>query len=116
MHTDVTFLTKPLWSAKLAFSDGSSIRTTVCESLRSLRKSTDARVAQIFNLLYRRFSTCGPGDNSGAGGGCGILPIANRRYSRVQLSATLVAALPRGVHPWFNLREKVQPYCANVPR
>ncbi len=78
-----------------------SIRTTICESLSSLRKFSDARVAQIFNLLYRRFSTCGPRDSSGEQGGWCVLPIANRRYSRMQLCATLVAASPRCVHAWF---------------
>jgi hypothetical protein len=71
------------------------IRTTIHKSFRSPREFSGARVAQIFNLLYRRFSTCGARDKSGVQGGSCVLPIANRRYSRVQLCATLVAASPR---------------------
>jgi hypothetical protein len=40
-----------------------SIHTTIHKSLRSLRKFSDTPVAQIFNLLYRRFSTCEARDN-----------------------------------------------------
>jgi zinc protease len=46
-------------------------------------------VAQIFNLPYRRIEFCGAMVNSGVRQ-CDALPSATRRYSRVQLCATIV--------------------------
>ncbi len=52
-----------------------------------------AAVAQIFNLPYRRFSTCRPPEQNRVrlnrqSSPVGRLPIANRRYSRLQICAT----------------------------
>ena len=48
-------------------------------------------VAQIFNLPYRRLAACRTFANSGVFDFTDGLPITNRRYSRVQLCATLNA-------------------------
>ena len=45
-------------------------------------RASDKVVAQIFNLLYRRFATCRAPQAFDA------LPISNRRYSRLQICAT----------------------------
>jgi hypothetical protein len=47
---------------------------------RQRSRASDKVVAQIFNLLYRRFATCGVPTCSGA------LPIKNRRYSAARAS------------------------------
>jgi hypothetical protein len=65
--------------------------SAIAQGRRVLRRFC---VAQIFNLLYRGIAFC-------AAFACAInsirsevLPIANRRYGRVQLCATLVAPMP----------------------
>ncbi len=45
-------------------------------------------VAQIFNLLYRRITFCGSPATSSVLEFTGALPIANRRYGRLQTCAT----------------------------
>ena len=45
-------------------------------------------VAQIFNPPHRRISFCGPSSSSGALDISDALPIANRRYGRLQTCAT----------------------------
>ena len=45
-------------------------------------------VARIFNLLYRKFSTCRSWKNPGGPGNGDGPPIKNRRYSRLQICAT----------------------------
>ena len=47
-------------------------------------------LAQSCTLLYRRIAFCRPSPQLRALGRCGGLPIANRRYSRVQLCATVL--------------------------
>jgi hypothetical protein len=59
-------------------------------------------VAQIFNLLFRGISFCAAFAGATDSTRSDVLPIANRRYSRVQLCATLVAAWPR--HALASLR------------
>src|SRR6185436_8248614 len=49
-------------------------------------------VAQICNLLYRRFSICRAPKNSVATVFSDALPSATRRYSRLQICATVAAA------------------------
>jgi hypothetical protein len=64
----------------------STLVTPQSDSLRS--------VAQSCTLLYRRFSICRVGNKLRSA--CfGRMPIANRRYSRVQLCATNRALLAR---------------------
>ncbi len=57
------------------------------------------RVAQIFNLLYRRFATCGlrsVGMSRRDVRNPSARPIANRRYGRLQTCATVTTVvLPR---------------------
>jgi zinc protease len=48
-------------------------------------------VAQIFNLPYRRIAFCGAWEYSEAAERLEALPSATRRYSRVQLCATVLA-------------------------
>ena len=50
-----------------------------------------AGVAQIFNLPYRGFATCGPSDEARTTENFHGLPIANRRYGRLKICATLAA-------------------------
>src|ERR1051325_8197526 len=56
-------------------------------------KSSPSLVAQIFNLLYRRFSFCGSLENFQRPPAKTALPIANRRYSRLKTCATVALLL-----------------------
>src|SRR6185312_9734407 len=47
-------------------------------------------VAQIYNLPYRRIEFCVAMEGSGSARQCNALPSATRRYSRVQLGATVL--------------------------
>jgi hypothetical protein len=55
--------------------------------MKEIGESLDA-VAQIFNLLYRRFAICETPGISVALESSRRLPSATRRYGRVQLCAT----------------------------
>jgi hypothetical protein len=48
-------------------------------------------VAQIFNLRYRGIEFCGAREKPKRACILKVLPIENRRYGRVELSATIVA-------------------------
>src|SRR5437867_3217881 len=65
---------------------------SICPGRRAPRRFL---VAQICNLLYRRIVFCGGLERVSRGVTPNGQPIANRRYGRVQLCATLVAAPPR---------------------
>ena len=65
---------------------------TLCPGRRAPRRFL---VAQICNLLYRRIVFCGGLERVSRRVTPNGPPIANRRYSRVQLCATWVAAAPR---------------------
>ena len=54
---------------------------------------SDFIVAQICNLLYRRFEICGPFDLSKAIGVCHAPQNAILRYSRLQICATMLALI-----------------------
>jgi hypothetical protein len=60
-----------------------------------------AQVAQIINLPYRRIAFCGASAVAMRSMGSEALPIANRRYSRVQLCATSPAVDGR-LDPFVN--------------
>jgi hypothetical protein len=61
-------------------------------------------VAQILNRLYRRFAFGKAFEDSIVFGKSDLLPIENRRYSRVQLCATRRPVDRRpGSHPWPRL-------------
>src|SRR5438552_6039511 len=57
-------------------------------------RRTEFFVAQIFNLLYRRFATCQALILSDHFRTLHVPPIANRRYSRMQSCATLEEISP----------------------
>jgi hypothetical protein len=61
---------------------------------KAQRPKDASNVAQIFNLPYRRIAFCGAFASATLPLGSEALPITNRRYGRVQLCATLVAASP----------------------
>src|SRR5437867_5548239 len=65
---------------------------SICPGRRAPRRFL---VAQICNLLYRRIVFCGGLGRVSRWVTPNGQPIANRRYGRVQLCATLVAAAPR---------------------
>jgi hypothetical protein len=60
------------------------------------------KVAQIFNLLYRRIAFCTALGFPIGSLNLAALPIANRRYSRLQICATGASAMSYGVGGWMS--------------
>ena len=68
--------------------NGKPAGTGAARTVPALRAGQGLFVAQICNLLYRRITSCWASVKSRALRIANGQPIANRRYSRVQLCAT----------------------------
>ena len=80
--------------------------TTIRESLRELSGTRSADFSRHVGTVSQGFQPAGTGRSGAPSGSCGR-PIGNRRYSRFEICATLVAAPPRQAHLWLNRCFKV---------